>query len=175
MGLTSPLFRQWSLLQAIGTSQGQATIKSLVAATGMSEKTIRRDVTTLRQVGFPIEEQAGEFGRKTFTISGAKTPQLQFGYDEALALYLCRRAAASFGGTFVEHSLSAAFSQDRSVSWSSRRQVCRNYARSHRQHAGRSRLCGSGRIIRPIVHRHRGRPGRISDLSVTAVHRTGDL
>ncbi len=109
MGLASPLFRQWSLLQAIGTSQGQATIKSLVAATGMSEKTIRRDVTTLRQVGFPIEEQAGEFGRKTFFISGAKTPLLQFGYDEALALYLCRRAAASFGGTFVEHSLSAAF------------------------------------------------------------------
>ncbi len=64
MGLASPLFRQWSLLQAIGTSQGQATIKSLVAATGMSEKTIRRDVTTLRQVGFPIEEQAGATGRR---------------------------------------------------------------------------------------------------------------
>ncbi len=36
-------------------------------------------------------------------------PQVQFGYDEALALYLCRRSAVGFCGTFVEHSLAAAF------------------------------------------------------------------
>lgn len=109
MGSTSPLFRQWSLMQAIANGRGEATIKSLVASTGMSEKTIRRDVATLRQVGFPIEERLGEFNRKTFSLAVSDAPHIQFGYDEALALYLCRRSAVGFSGTFVDHSLAGAF------------------------------------------------------------------
>ncbi len=75
-------------MQAIATGQGEATIKSLVASTGMSEKTIRRDVATLRQVGFPIEERLGEFNRKAFSLAVSDAPQVQYGYEEALALYL---------------------------------------------------------------------------------------
>jgi len=106
---SSPLLRQWLLLRAIESGRGAATIKELAVATGMSEKTIRRDVALLRKVGFPVEERLGEFGRKTFSLSRADTPPLEFGYDEALALYLCRRAAVGFAGTFVEESLAEAF------------------------------------------------------------------
>jgi len=109
MNGSSPLLRQWQLLRAISSSDGDATVKSLVAATGMSEKTIRRDVALLRRVGFPLEERTGEFGRKTFTLAKPDVPALQFGYDEALALYLCRRTAVGFEGTFVEQALATAF------------------------------------------------------------------
>jgi DeoR/GlpR family transcriptional regulator of sugar metabolism len=47
MQSASPLLRQWSLLRAIA-ADGEATIKSLVAETGMSDKTIRRDIAVLR-------------------------------------------------------------------------------------------------------------------------------
>ncbi|HEX4130384.1 MAG TPA: WYL domain-containing protein [Pirellulales bacterium] len=108
MQSTSPLLRQWSLLRAIA-ADGDATVKSLVGVTGMSDKTIRRDIAVLRRVGFPIEERSGDFGRKTFSLVKPDTPQLQFAYDEALALYLCRRSTAGFKGTFVDQALSTAF------------------------------------------------------------------
>jgi len=109
MSHSSPLLRQWLLLRAIASGNGAATVKSLVASTGMSEKTIRRDLAVLRRVGFPVEEKSGEFGRKTFSLATPNIPVLQFGYDEALALYLCRRTAIGFSGTFVEQSLHEAF------------------------------------------------------------------
>jgi predicted DNA-binding transcriptional regulator YafY len=109
MNSTPPLFRQWQLLRAISVAGGAATIKSLAAAAGTSEKTVRRDVALLRRVGFPIEERTGDFGRKTYALSDLNAAPLQFGYDEALALYLCRRAATGFGGTFVDEALGNAF------------------------------------------------------------------
>jgi len=109
MSDSSPLLRQWLLLRAIAAGNGATTVKSLVASTGMSEKTIRRDLAALRRVGFPVEEKSGEFGRKTFSLATPNIPVLQFGYDEALALYLCRRTAIGFSGTFVEQSLHEAF------------------------------------------------------------------
>lgn len=109
MNGSSPLFRQWQLLRAIAAGRGEATIKSLSAATGMSDKTIRRDVALLKSVGFPLEERAGEFGRKTYGVEVSGVPQLEFAYDEALALYLCRRGAVGFEGTFVAEAVGAAF------------------------------------------------------------------
>jgi len=100
----SPLLRQWTLLRAISAAGGQATVKSLVEQTGVSEKTIRRDVALLRKVGFPVSEAVGEFGRKTFAIDGASVPPLAFTYDEALALFLCRRAISPLAGTFFWQS-----------------------------------------------------------------------
>ena len=70
----SPLLRQWSLLRAIASDR-ESTVKSLAATTGMSEKTIRRDVSLLRRVGFPIEERSGDYGRKTFFLIGQMLPR----------------------------------------------------------------------------------------------------
>ena len=62
----SPLPRQWKLLEQLSTKK--ATIKELVIATGMSEKTVRRDIITLREVGFDVVEAIGEFGRKYWSL-----------------------------------------------------------------------------------------------------------
>lgn len=109
MSGSSPLFRQWQLLRAIAAGNREATIKSLSASTGMSDKTIRRDIALLKDVGFPVEEKAHEFGRKTYALTTPSVPQLQFAYDEALALYLCRRSAVGFEGTFVAEAVATAF------------------------------------------------------------------
>lgn len=105
----SPLLRQWALLRAIAAADGQATVKSLVALSGASDKTVRRDLALLQKVGFPVVETVGEFGRKTFTIGAGSVPQLGFTYDEALALFFCRRAIAPLTGTFFWQSAQSAF------------------------------------------------------------------
>lgn len=109
----SSLFRQWSLLRALARD-GAVTVKLLAAKSQASEKTVRRDLDLLRRIGFPIKEQQGDYGRKTYTFQG-DLPRLQFGYDEALALHLCRELATGFSGTFVEQSLHTAFEKIESM------------------------------------------------------------
>ncbi|HEV3344815.1 MAG TPA: WYL domain-containing protein [Pirellulales bacterium] len=108
-GDRSTLLRQWIVLRAIAASGGKATIKALVGQTGKSEKTIRRDVSLLQRVGFPIVETTGDFGRKTFTVDATGLPRADLRYDEALALFFCRRAVRPLAGTFFWESADAAF------------------------------------------------------------------
>ncbi len=109
MQTSATLFRQWLLLKAISAAEGHATVKSLVSQTGVSEKTIRRDLELLRKVGFPVIETVGEFGRKTFSLDTDDLPQIGLTYDEALAIFVCRRAVQPLAGTFFWESAQAAF------------------------------------------------------------------
>ncbi len=108
-GDRSTLLRQWMVLRAIAAAGGNATIKTLVEQTGKSEKTIRRDVSLLRRVGFPVIETTGDFGRKMFAIDADELPRVGLCYDEALALFFCRRAVLPLAGTFFWESAEAAF------------------------------------------------------------------
>lgn len=135
MDASSKLMRQWRLLQIIAAASGMATIKSLVADTGMSEKTLRRDVALLRKVGFPVEETVGEFGRKTFTLDGQSLPRLDLLYDEGLALCYCRSAIQPLAGTYLAESLQNAFRKiEASLGQRAAKYVARMAPRLHRTH-----------------------------------------
>jgi predicted DNA-binding transcriptional regulator YafY len=108
-GDRSTLLRQWMVLRAIAAAAGKATIKTLVEQTGKSEKTIRRDVSLLQRVGFPITETTGDYGRKMFAVDAADLPRVDLCYDEALALFFCRRAVRPLAGTFFWESANGAF------------------------------------------------------------------
>ncbi len=64
----STLARQWRLLKLLIFAPKGFTVKELVALSGVSEKTIRRDLVFLKQVGFDVSETVGEFGRKLWRI-----------------------------------------------------------------------------------------------------------
>ena len=64
----STLARQWRLLKLLAFTPKGFTVKELVAVSGMSEKTVRRDLAFLKEVGFDVSETVGEFGRKFFRI-----------------------------------------------------------------------------------------------------------
>jgi hypothetical protein len=64
----SPLARQWRLLKVLTFSPKGFTVKELVAVSGVSEKTIRRDLVFLKDVGFGVSEKVEEFGRKVWRI-----------------------------------------------------------------------------------------------------------
>lgn len=109
MDETSQTLRQWLLLRKLAADARGVTIKRLVQETGVSDKTIRRDVKALQEAGFAIEERVEDHGRKTFTLEKAELPLLTFTCDEALALYLCRSASRHWTGTYVAESLQNAF------------------------------------------------------------------
>ena len=64
----STLARQWRLLKLLIFSPKGFTVKELAALSGMSEKTVRRDLVFLKQVGFDVSETVEEFGRKLWRI-----------------------------------------------------------------------------------------------------------
>lgn len=111
-----PLVRQWALLRALCARHYGATVKELADTLGASVKTVRRDLETFRQAGFPLEEKVEEFGRKKWRIDPAKTgPGLTFAFDEALALYLARRLLDPLAGTPFWEAAQRAFRKVRAT------------------------------------------------------------
>jgi len=48
----TPLLRHWSLLTALATHQRGMTIREMANETGVSTRTIRRDLISLQSLGF---------------------------------------------------------------------------------------------------------------------------
>jgi len=62
------LARQWRLLKLLVFSPRGFTVKELTSLSGVCEKTIRRDLVFLREVGFDVAETVEEFGRKLWRV-----------------------------------------------------------------------------------------------------------
>ena len=109
-----PLVRQWILLRTLCSRRHGATVKELIQLTGVSEKTIRRDLETFQKAGFPLAETVEEFGRKKWHIEADKhAPGLAFAFDEAVALYLGRRFLDPLAGTVFWDAAQRAFQKIR--------------------------------------------------------------
>ncbi len=63
-----PLVRQWRVLKLLTYSPKGFTVKELTALSGMSEKTVRRDLILLQASGFDMAETAEDHGRKRWRI-----------------------------------------------------------------------------------------------------------
>ena len=114
MGEQPPLVRQWILLRILSCRRGGVTVKELVEEMGVSEKTIRRDLETFLEAGFPLTETVEEYGRKKWRLeAGRGEPALSFAFDEAVALYLGRRFLEPLAGTPFWEAASRAFKKIR--------------------------------------------------------------
>jgi len=73
----------------------------------VSERTLRRDVERLRDLGYPVDSSRGVTGGYQLAAGGSMPP-LVVDEDEAIAMVVALGGAASgFGGTLSEASLSA--------------------------------------------------------------------
>ncbi|MFG0290209.1 MAG: helix-turn-helix transcriptional regulator [Rhodopirellula sp. JB044] len=129
------------LLQLIRVGGGGETIETLAASLGVSEKTVRRDITGLRKLGIPIQEHVCQNGRKTYGMSDDAIGQVRFTYDEAYSLLLCRPGfngpgTNDFAGTLIGDASQSAFEKIR-----------RALGETHE---------GSFQRIRPRLHRSSG-------------------
>jgi predicted DNA-binding transcriptional regulator YafY len=111
-----PLVRQWVLLRTLSARHHGASIEELAGELSVSTKTIRRDLQTFQQAGFPLEETVEQFGRKRWRIDPAKgRPGLSFAFDEAVALYLARRLMEPLAGTPFWEAAQRAFRKIRAT------------------------------------------------------------
>ena len=108
------LRRQWALLRALASRHFGLTVRQMADEVGVTTRTIRRDLDVFRTVGFPLEEDVGDFGRKSWRIKGAVgQPALGFNFDEAVALYLGRRLLDPLAGTPFGEAARSAFQKIR--------------------------------------------------------------
>ena len=111
-----PLVRQWVLLRTLCARRYGTTVKEMAREMGVSTKTIRRDLETFQQVGFPLQEEVVEFGRKRWQMDGAaRQPDLAFTFDEAIALYLSRRFLEPLAGTLFWEAANRALKKIRAT------------------------------------------------------------
>jgi predicted DNA-binding transcriptional regulator YafY len=112
---STPTVRQWLLLTALSHRHFGATFRELAQELNVGEKTIRRDLDLLQSVGFPLEEEVGARGRKTWRLAAGngQPPGIGFAYDEALALYLGRRFLDPLSGTFLGEAADRALAKVR--------------------------------------------------------------
>ena len=114
MSEESPLVRQWVLLRTLCARHYGVTVKEMVQETGVSEKTIRRDIETFQRAGFPLIETVGDHGRKQWRIESAKSqPELSFAFDEVVAIYLARHLMEPLAGTVFWQAAQRAFKKIR--------------------------------------------------------------
>ena len=92
------------------------TIKELAGEVGVDDRTIRRDLNTLRKANFPLEERVTAHGLKHWKIvdGGANVP-IHFNWSEAVAIYLGRRLLDPLAGTNFWQSAQSAFSKIRAM------------------------------------------------------------
>ncbi|RLC51814.1 MAG: hypothetical protein DRZ79_02175 [Candidatus Cloacimonadota bacterium] len=86
------LYRQWQILHLIYQNGSRGiSLQNLADEFGVSKRTIRRDITNLSAVGFPIyDEVDNSRGRQLFyyIISNYRIPEIQFSLPEITELYL---------------------------------------------------------------------------------------
>jgi predicted DNA-binding transcriptional regulator YafY len=93
-------------LLTLFSSRSWWTAPELAEETGTTERTVRRDVARLRELGYPIDGSTGPYGGYTLG-RGGRLPPLVLGDDEAVAVVIGLRTAAGIGAGTEAAALSA--------------------------------------------------------------------
>lgn len=116
MAEMQPLLRQWLVLRTLSARRRGATLAELATETGVCQRTIRRDLTQLQQLGFPLLEEIEEYGRKRWRLDNeGSLAGLRFTVEEAAALYLGRQFLEPLAGTLFHAGARSAFDKIRAT------------------------------------------------------------
>src|SRR5688500_796700 len=110
MPRNAEVIRQWSILKELEASR-RATIDDLAARTGVTTRTIRRDLEALQTAGFPLFDETHD-GKKFWTLEQKAFRRLDdtaFTLAELSALYFSRTLVECLSGTPFERDVHSAF------------------------------------------------------------------
>jgi proteasome accessory factor B len=113
MPRNAEVVRQWNILRSVEAAHYGRSVHDLAHETGVSTRTIYRDLEALQQVGFPLvdEERDHHTYWKLNTHPFKQLTQLGFSLSELCALYLSRRLVESLPGIPFQTALGDAFSK----------------------------------------------------------------
>jgi proteasome accessory factor B len=104
------VIRQWSILRDLESSR-RLTIDELAARTGVSTRTIRRDLEALQASGFPLYDDTHD-GKRYWMLEQRPFRRLDetgFTLAELSALYFSRTLVEALAATPFHHDLRSAF------------------------------------------------------------------
>ena len=110
MPRNAEVIRQWSILKDLEASR-RVTIDDLAQRTGVTTRTIRRDLEALQSAGFPLYDETHD-GRKYWTLEQKAFRRLAdtgFTLAELSALYFSRTLVECLSGTPFGRDLRGAF------------------------------------------------------------------
>ena len=110
MPRNAEVIRQWTILKALEASR-RATIDDLARQTGVTTRTIRRDLDALQEAGFALFDEVHD-GKKYWTLEQKAFRRLDdtgFTLAELSALYFSRTLVECLSGTPFERDVRSAF------------------------------------------------------------------
>jgi len=110
MPRNAEVIRQWTILKELEASR-RATIDGLAEQTGVTTRTIRRDLEALQEAGFPLFDETHD-GKKYWTLEQKAFKRLDetaFTLAELSALYFSRTLVECLSGTPFERDVRSAF------------------------------------------------------------------
>lgn len=101
--------RQWRVLQMLQGRNVGLTLRDLSEELEVSERTVQRDFEVLQELGFPIDYEEDETGKRYWTLPKAflKDAPLVISLTEAVSLHLAEHLLAPLAGTQFAAGLSA--------------------------------------------------------------------
>ena len=110
MPRNAEVIRQWTILRDLESSR-RLTIDELAARTGVSTRTIRRDLEALQASGFPLYDDLDD-GKRYWMLEQRPFRRLDetgFTLAELSALYFSRTLVEALAATPFHHDLRSAF------------------------------------------------------------------
>jgi len=109
--------RQWNLLKTLQTRGEGIPLRDLATQFDVAERTIQRDFEILQELGFPIDFEEDEFGKRYWRMPHDffKTGPLVIGLTEAISLHLAERIITPLAGTVFADGLENLLDKIRSL------------------------------------------------------------
>lgn len=97
----SQLARQWELLRILERFRFGVSIEDLAKQVNISRRTIERDLSTLREIGFPISCVSRELGKKFWMLESKflESDKLIVGPTEMISMHLAKQCLMPLSGT----------------------------------------------------------------------------
>ena len=137
------VIRQWSILRDLESSR-RVTIDELAERTGVSTRTIRRDLEALQSAGFPLFDELYD-GKKYWTLEQRAFRRLDetgFTLAELTALYFSRSLVECLAATPFQRDVRSAFDKLAGGAHAGHASVPRSPAARH---------AGQGRARQPVA------------------------
>jgi len=111
------ILRQWNLLKMLQTRGEGLALREIAETLEVSERTVQRDFEILQELGFPIEFQEDEYGKRFWRMPHDffRTGPLVLGLTEAVSLHLAERLLDPLAGTLFADGLGSVLDKIRSL------------------------------------------------------------
>ena len=112
MPRSAEVIRQWTILREIEQARSGVTIDELASLSGVTTRTIRRDLQALQEAGFPLfDDRSHDDGRTRWGMNGQAFRGVSAGLtlSELCALYFSRTLLEGLSGTPFRDDLQSAF------------------------------------------------------------------